>query len=132
MRVIKRDGDCVADALGYAVSTRPLMITYGTRATALYPVMGENDAVSMHPAVCKKLGLSMDGSKVSFHLPLSDAAVEEAKSMLGKYAKGDGKAESVFTGLVQGGTIRPIIDAVVEEKALPLSEIDRILVSEDL
>ena len=115
-----------------AVSSRPLVMTYGAKATALWPKVNrqETEAASLHPDVCKKLDLKMAGEKLSYHLPLSEKAVEEAISLVGKVAEGKGTIESAFSSLIADKkSIQPLIDAVVQQKMLRLSKLEQYLIS---
>lgn len=49
---------------------------------AFYPVLIEGNAIRLHPMVCKGFNADFDGDQMAVHVPLSDEAVEEAKSRM--------------------------------------------------
>ena len=49
---------------------------------SFYPVLIEGSAIRLHPAVCSGFNADFDGDQMAVHVPLSDMAVEEAKSLM--------------------------------------------------
>ncbi len=49
---------------------------------AFQPVLIEGKAIQLHPLVCKGFNADFDGDQMAVHLPLSDAAQEEAKNIM--------------------------------------------------
>lgn len=49
---------------------------------AFYPILIEGNAIRLHPMVCKGFNADFDGDQMAVHVPLSDEAVEEAKSRM--------------------------------------------------
>lgn len=49
---------------------------------AFYPVLIEGNAIRIHPAVTKGFNADFDGDQMAVHLPLSDKAREEAKTLM--------------------------------------------------
>ncbi len=49
---------------------------------AFQPVLIEGKAIQLHPLVCKGFNADFDGDQMAVHLPLSDAAQEEAKEIM--------------------------------------------------
>lgn len=49
---------------------------------AFYPVLIEGSAIRLHPAVCSGFGADFDGDQMAVHVPLSKAAIDEAKNLM--------------------------------------------------
>ncbi len=49
---------------------------------AFQPVLIEGRAIQLHPLVCKGFNADFDGDQMAVHLPLSDEAQEEARSIM--------------------------------------------------
>ncbi len=49
---------------------------------AFYPVLIEGSAIRLHPAVCAGFNADFDGDQMAVHVPLSKAAIEEAKNLM--------------------------------------------------
>src|SRR5690606_36029022 len=49
---------------------------------AFQPVLIEGRAIQLHPLVCKGFNADFDGDQMAVHLPLSDAAQEEARDII--------------------------------------------------
>jgi DNA-directed RNA polymerase subunit beta' len=49
---------------------------------AFQPVLIEGRAIQLHPLVCKGFNADFDGDQMAVHLPLSDAAQDEAKNIM--------------------------------------------------
>src|SRR4029079_15712890 len=49
---------------------------------AFQPVLIEGRAIQLHPLVCKGFNADFDGDQMAVHLPLSDAAQEEARTIM--------------------------------------------------
>ncbi len=49
---------------------------------AFQPVLIEGRAIQLHPLVCKGFNADFDGDQMAVHLPLSDAAQDEAKEIM--------------------------------------------------
>ncbi|MFH1451527.1 MAG: DNA-directed RNA polymerase subunit beta' [bacterium] len=49
---------------------------------AFKPILIEGEAIQVHPSVCKAFNADFDGDQMAVHLPLSDEAQEEAKSLM--------------------------------------------------
>src|SRR3989339_480742 len=140
--------EIITDELEKAIASRPLIITCGNRVTALWPKIRPYEAIGINPEMCRALGLALDGRKVGIHLPLAEDAVIEAKSFIGRVLEGTGEIASVFSGLFTctaerqrspapagspservDNSPKPLIDAVIAGKSLPLSKLDRYIVS---
>jgi len=140
--------EIITEELEKAIASRPLIITCGNRVTALWPKIRPYEAIGINPEMCRALGLALDGRKVGIHLPLAEDAVIEAKSFIGRVLEGTGEIASVFSGLFTctaerqrspapagspservDNSPKPLIDAVIAGKSLPLSKLDRYIVS---
>lgn len=49
---------------------------------AFQPVLIEGKAIQLHPLVCKGFNADFDGDQMAVHLPLSDAAQDEARTIM--------------------------------------------------
>lgn len=49
---------------------------------AFYPVLIEGSAIRLHPAVCSGFNADFDGDQMAVHVPLSEKAVEEARTLM--------------------------------------------------
>ncbi len=49
---------------------------------AFQPVLIEGESIQLHPLACKAFNADFDGDQMAVHLPLSDKAQEEAKSLM--------------------------------------------------
>lgn len=49
---------------------------------SFYPVLIEGSAIRLHPAVCAGFNADFDGDQMAVHVPLSDKAVEEARTLM--------------------------------------------------
>lgn len=49
---------------------------------SFYPVLIEGSAIRLHPAVCSGFNADFDGDQMAVHVPLSEKAVEEARTLM--------------------------------------------------
>ncbi len=49
---------------------------------SFYPILIEGSAIRLHPAVCAGFNADFDGDQMAVHVPLSEKAVEEAKTLM--------------------------------------------------
>ncbi len=49
---------------------------------AFYPVLVEGDAIHLHPLVCESFNADFDGDQMAVHVPLSDEAQTEARTLM--------------------------------------------------
>lgn len=49
---------------------------------SFYPILIEGSAIRLHPAVCSGFNADFDGDQMAVHVPLSEKAVEEAKTLM--------------------------------------------------
>jgi DNA-directed RNA polymerase beta' subunit len=114
-----------------AFSSRQLLLTYRTKIAVVRPVPWNEEAIALHPELIRGLGLKL-GEKIAFHLPLSEEAIRETNSLVGKIVEGEGEIESGLLRLIDGNSVKPLIDAAITGKPIPLSEIEKILLSQYL
>ena len=90
-RLVERDSPEVWDALYDVVKERPVLLNraptlHRLSIQAFEPVLIDGDAFQIHPLVCKAFGADFDGDQMAVHVPLSRAAVKEAREhMLSPY-----------------------------------------------
>src|SRR4030066_1126815 len=49
---------------------------------AFYPILIEGSAIRIHPAVCSGFNADFDGDQMAVHVPLSEKAIEEARTLM--------------------------------------------------
>jgi DNA-directed RNA polymerase subunit beta' len=86
-RLIERESPDVWGVLEEVIKTRPVLLN---RAPTLHrlgiqafePVLVEGSAIHIHPLVCSAFNADFDGDQMAVHVPLSDAAVREARELM--------------------------------------------------
>ncbi len=86
-RLIERQAPEVWEVLEEVIDSRPVLLN---RAPTLHrlgiqafePVLVEGNAIQIHPLVCAAFNADFDGDQMAVHVPLSEAAVNEAKSLM--------------------------------------------------
>jgi len=86
-RAIEREAPEVWEVLEEVIRTRPVLLN---RAPTLHrlgiqafePTLVEGNAIQIHPLVCAAFNADFDGDQMAVHVPLSDAAVAEAKDLM--------------------------------------------------
>jgi DNA-directed RNA polymerase subunit beta' len=86
-RVIERQGPEVWEALEFVTRDRPILLNraptlHRLGIQAFMPKMVEGKAIKLHPLVCAAFNADFDGDQMAVHVPLSDAAVHEAKTTM--------------------------------------------------
>ncbi|MFO7996484.1 MAG: DNA-directed RNA polymerase subunit beta', partial [Dehalococcoidia bacterium] len=90
-RLVERDSPEVWDALYEVVKERPVLLNraptlHRLSIQAFEPVLIDGDAFQIHPLVCTAFNADFDGDQMAVHVPLSRAAVKEAREhMLSPY-----------------------------------------------
>ncbi len=90
-RQVERARPEVWDLLGEVVKERPVLLNraptlHRLSIQAFEPVLIDGDAFQLHPLVCAAFNADFDGDQMAVHVPLSKAAVKEArKYMLSVY-----------------------------------------------
>ncbi len=86
-RFIERERPEVWEVLEEVIRTRPVLLN---RAPTLHrlgiqafePILVEGKAIQIHPLVCPAFNADFDGDQMAVHVPLSEKAVEEARSLM--------------------------------------------------
>jgi DNA-directed RNA polymerase subunit beta' len=86
-RLIERETPEVWEVLEEVIQTRPVLLN---RAPTLHrlgiqafePILVEGSAIHLHPLVCSAFNADFDGDQMAVHLPLSEAAVREARELM--------------------------------------------------
>ncbi|HLE23735.1 MAG TPA: DNA-directed RNA polymerase subunit beta' [Anaerolineales bacterium] len=86
-RIIERERPEVWEVLEEVIRDRPVLLN---RAPTLHrlgiqafePLLVEGKAIQLHPLVCFAFNADFDGDQMSVHLPLSNKAVEEARTLM--------------------------------------------------
>ncbi len=86
-RFIERERPEVWEVLEEVIGDRPVLLN---RAPTLHrlgiqafePVLVEGKAIHIHPLVCAAFNADFDGDQMAVHVPLSERAVEEARSLM--------------------------------------------------
>jgi DNA-directed RNA polymerase subunit beta' len=86
-RLIEREAPEVWEVLEEVTASRPVLLN---RAPTLHrlgiqafePVLVEGSAIQIHPLVCAAFNADFDGDQMAVHVPLSNAAVAEARGLM--------------------------------------------------
>ncbi len=86
-RFIERERPEVWEVLEEVIKDRPVLLN---RAPTLHrlgiqafePTLVEGKAIHIHPLVCAAFNADFDGDQMAVHVPLSDKAVEEARTLM--------------------------------------------------
>ena len=86
-RIIEREKPEVWEVLEEVIQERPVLLN---RAPTLHrlgiqafePVLVEGKAIQIHPLVCTAFNADFDGDQMAVHVPLSQSAVEEARTLM--------------------------------------------------
>jgi DNA-directed RNA polymerase subunit beta' len=86
-RIVERGKPEVWDILEELVKDHPVLLNraptlHRLSLQAFYPVLIDGSAIQVHPLVCAAFNADFDGDQMAVHLPLSRAAVEEAKQVM--------------------------------------------------
>ncbi|MHC1578340.1 MAG: DNA-directed RNA polymerase subunit beta' [Dehalococcoidia bacterium] len=90
-RLVEKGSPEVWDALYAVVKDRPVLLNraptlHRLSIQAFEPVLIDGDAFQLHPLVCAAFNADFDGDQMAVHVPLSRAAVKEAREhMLSPY-----------------------------------------------
>jgi DNA-directed RNA polymerase subunit beta' len=79
--------DVVFDILEEVSKDRPVLLNraptlHKQSIIAFFPILIEGNAIRLHPMTCTGFNADFDGDQMAVHLPLSEAAVEEAKTKM--------------------------------------------------
>ena len=86
-RFVERSNPAVWEVLEAVVKSRPVLLN---RAPTLHrlgiqafePVLVDGSAIQIHPLVCSAFNADFDGDQMAVHVPLSRAAVAEARQVM--------------------------------------------------
>jgi DNA-directed RNA polymerase subunit beta' len=86
-RIIERERPEVWEVLEEVIKERPVLLN---RAPTLHrlgiqafePLLVEGKAIQIHPLVCSAFNADFDGDQMAVHIPLSERAVQEARSRM--------------------------------------------------
>ncbi len=86
-RLIEMAETVVWDALDEVIKGKYVLLNrapslHRLSIQAFMPVLIEGRAIQLHPLVCKGFNADFDGDQMAVHLPLSDAAQEEARTIM--------------------------------------------------
>ncbi|HSW37237.1 MAG TPA: DNA-directed RNA polymerase subunit beta' [Candidatus Saccharimonadales bacterium] len=86
-RLIELGETMVWDALDEVIKGKYVLLNrapslHRLSIQAFQPVLIEGRAIQLHPLVCKGFNADFDGDQMAVHLPLSDAAQEEARDIM--------------------------------------------------
>ncbi len=86
-RLVDRAKPEVYDVLEEVVKERPVLLNraptlHRMSIQAFEPVLIDGGAIRLHPLVCSAFNADFDGDQMAVHVPLSNAAVREAREMM--------------------------------------------------
>ncbi len=86
-RLVDRAKPEIYDILEEVVKERPVMLNraptlHRLSIQAFEPVLIDGSAIQIHPLVCSAFNADFDGDQMAVHVPLSKAAVKEAREMM--------------------------------------------------
>ncbi len=86
-RLVERAKSEVYDILEEVVKERPVLLNraptlHRLSIQAFEPVLIDGSAIQIHPLVCSAFNADFDGDQMAVHIPLSRAAVKEARDMM--------------------------------------------------
>ena len=86
-RQVEKARSEVWDILGEVIKERPVMLNraptlHRLSIQAFEPVLIEGNAIQVHPLVCSAFNADFDGDQMAVHVPLSKAAVREARELM--------------------------------------------------
>jgi DNA-directed RNA polymerase subunit beta' len=86
-RLVERAKAEVYDILEDVIKERPILLNraptlHRLSIQAFEPVLIDGSAIQIHPLVCSAFNADFDGDQMAVHVPLSRAAVKEARDMM--------------------------------------------------
>jgi len=86
-RLVERAKSEVYDILEDVIKERPVLLNraptlHRLSIQAFEPVLIDGSAIQIHPLVCSAFNADFDGDQMAVHVPLSRAAVKEARDMM--------------------------------------------------
>ncbi len=85
--IFERRGEEVWDILESITKNHPVLLNRAPTLhrlgfQAFYPILTEGSAIGIHPSVCAGYGADFDGDQMAIHIPLSQAAQDEARNLM--------------------------------------------------
>jgi DNA-directed RNA polymerase subunit beta' len=85
--MLERRNEIVYDILESITKDHPVLLNraptlHKLGIQAFYPVLIEGNAIRLHPCVCSGYNADFDGDQMAVHVPLTDAAIAEAKNQM--------------------------------------------------
>ncbi len=86
-RLVERGRPEVYDILEDVIKERPVLLNraptlHRLSIQAFEPVLIDGSAIQIHPLVCTAFNADFDGDQMAVHVPLSKAAIKEAREMM--------------------------------------------------
>ena len=86
-RLVERAKADVYDILEMVIKERPVLLNraptlHRLSIQAFEPVLIDGSAIQLHPLVCSAFNADFDGDQMAVHIPLSKAAVKEARQIM--------------------------------------------------
>jgi len=86
-RLVERKKPEVYDILEEVIKERPVLLNraptlHRLSIQAFEPVLIDGSAIQIHPLVCAAFNADFDGDQMAIHIPLSKAAVKEAREIM--------------------------------------------------
>lgn len=86
-RAVERGKEGVWDILEEVVADHPILLNraptlHRLGLQAFMPILVDGSAIQLHPLVCGAFNADFDGDQMAVHIPLSRAAIEEAKQVM--------------------------------------------------
>ncbi len=86
-RAVERGKEGVWDILEEVVADHPILLNraptlHRLGLQAFMPVLVDGSAIQLHPLVCGAFNADFDGDQMAVHIPLSRAAIEEARKVM--------------------------------------------------
>jgi DNA-directed RNA polymerase subunit beta' len=86
-RLTERATDAVWDVLADVIQDHPVLLNraptlHRLGIQAFMPVLVEGSAIRIHPLVCTAFNADFDGDQMAVHVPLSEAAQQEARELM--------------------------------------------------
>jgi len=86
-RQVDRLDPAVWDVLEEVIKTRPVLLNraptlHRLSIQAFEPILIEDNAIQLHPLACSAFNADFDGDQMAVHVPLSEKAVQEARTLM--------------------------------------------------
>ncbi|OQX51247.1 DNA-directed RNA polymerase subunit beta' [candidate division CPR3 bacterium 4484_211] len=85
--ILEERGGEVWDILEEITHDHPVLLNraptlHRQNIQAFYPILIDSEAIQFHPAICAGFNADFDGDQMAIHIPLSQAAIKEAKEKM--------------------------------------------------